>query len=370
MKIGVIGSGQLGRMLAMAAYPLGHELAFTTNVKDNPCKNLGNNFICKDNQQIINEITAFADVITYESENTDIDLITEISKKSVVYPSAKSLFISQHRGREKQIFNQLDIPCAPYEMVNSLAQLKSAVNNLGLPAILKTAKDGYDGKGQFFINNKDEIKLAWQHINNKEAILEKVINFKRELSLIAVRDLNNNIKYYPIVENIHHKGILRITKAPAKNISKSKEELAKIYMQKLLKEMNHVGVLTIELFETKDNILINEMAPRVHNSGHWSINGARTSQFENHIRAITGSALGDTDLIQEHSAMINIIGRHGSTDKVLQTNNAQLHIYGKSERENRKLGHINIHDNDVNNVKNSLRNLADFLPKEIYKNNI
>ena len=363
MKIGVIGSGQLGRMLAIAAYPLGHEVAFTTNSSQSPCKNLGKNFISQEYAQTIADITKFSDVITYESENTNIDLVREINKKITVYPSTKSLFISQHRGREKQIFDKLNIPCAPYQIVNSLTELKNTVKNIGLPAILKTTKDGYDGKGQFLINSKDELTKAWQSINGVEAILEKVVNFKRELSLIAVRDINNNCKYYPLVENVHHQGILRLTTVPAQNISNAKQKLAQQYMQKLLQEMDHIGILTIELFETDDNIIINEIAPRVHNSGHWSIEGARTSQFENHIRAITGTSLGDTSCIQKHCAMINIIGEHGPIEKVLKTKNAKLHIYGKNERKERKLGHINIHTNDIKDLQSSITNLADFLPK-------
>lgn len=361
MKIGIIGSGQLGRMMAIAAYPLGHEMAFTTNSLQNPCKDLGKNFISQENTKTIDEIVDFSDVITYESENTDIDLITKINKKVTVYPSATSLFISQHRGREKQLFDKLNIPCASYQMVSSLTELEDAVKNIGLPAILKTVKNGYDGKGQFFIKSKNELTKAWQDINKVNAILEKAIDFKRELSLIAVRDINGNCKYYPLVENIHHKGILRLTKVPAKNIN-NVEKLAQQYMQKLLKEMNHVGVLTIELFETSDNLLINEIAPRVHNSGHWSIDGARTSQFENHIRAITGSSLGDTNCIEKYSAMINIINKHGPIEKVLKTTNAKLHIYGKSEREGRKLGHINIHTNDIQELELNIKNLAYFLP--------
>ena len=218
-------------------------------------------------------------------------------------------------------------------MVNSLRDLEVAVEKIGLPAILKTATEGYDGKGQFVIRTKNQIEKAWQSMSGVEAILEGFVNFKRELSLIAVRGLDNSHKYYPLVENTHHNGILRLTIAPAENISAKVQKQAEHYMQTLLDEMGHVGVLTIELFETSNGLVVNEMAPRVHNSGHWSIEGARTSQFENHVRAITNSSLGETDCLQQYCAMINIIDKHGPVNKVLELSNTHLHLYGKTDRK-------------------------------------
>ena len=195
-----------------------------------------------------------------------------------------------------------------------------------------------------------------------ESILEGFINFKRELSLVAVRGVDNTHKYYPLVENSHHNGILRLTIAPAQNISPKLQKQAESYMRSLLDEMNHVGVLTIELFETDNNLVVNEMAPRVHNSGHWTIEGARTSQFENHIRAITETPLGNTSCTHEYSAMINIIGEQGPIDKALTLKNAHLHLYNKTEREGRKLGHITITANTVGDLNTSLETLSDFMP--------
>ncbi|SMN17600.1 Phosphoribosylaminoimidazole carboxylase ATPase subunit [uncultured Candidatus Thioglobus sp.] len=305
---------------------------------------------------------AFADVVTYESENTDVEIVREINKDILVYPGEKSLFTTQHRGREKALFDQLDIPCAPYQMVNSLSDLEKAVSEIGLPAILKTATEGYDGKGQFLMRSEDQIKEAFDSMNGVESILEGFVNFKRELSLIAVRGIDNDHKYYPLVENTHHGGILRLTIAPAQNIDPEVQKTAEHYMQTLLDEMDHVGVLTIELFETNDGLVVNEMAPRVHNSGHWSIEGANTSQFENHIRAITGMPLGDTSPTHTVSAMVNIIGKIGPTDIALNMANAHLHLYDKTERDNRKLGHINITANSLIELENSIQQLSDFLP--------
>jgi 5-(carboxyamino)imidazole ribonucleotide synthase len=291
-----------------------------------------------------------------------VAIVKEISNNIPVYPGEKSLFTTQHRGREKALFDQLNIPCAPYQMVDSEADLKTAVEQIGLPAILKTATEGYDGKGQFLMRDESQITEAWQSMNGVESILEGFVNFKRELSLIAVRGIDNDHKYYPLVENTHHDGILRLTIAPAQAIEPDVQKTAEHYMQTLLDEMDHVGVLTIELFETEDGLVVNEMAPRVHNSGHWSIEGANTSQFENHVRAITGMPLGDTTPIHTFSAMVNIIGKNGPTEIALNMPNAHLHLYDKTERADRKLGHINITASTQAELTNSIEKLKDFLP--------
>lgn len=363
MKIGVLGAGQLGRMMAISGYPLNHQFGFSGHSTDEPSALLGHMFAYEDNADNIESLVAFADVITYESENTDVEIVKQINKDIPVYPGEKSLFITQHRGREKALFDQLNIPCAPYQLINSLTDLKQAVNQIGLPAILKTATEGYDGKGQFLIRNESQIEEAFESMNGVESILEGFVNFKRELSLIAVRGIDNDHKYYPLVENTHHEGILRLTVAPAQTIDPQVQKTAEHYMQTLLDEMNHVGVLTIELFETDNGLVVNEMAPRVHNSGHWSIEGANTSQFENHVRAISGMPLGDTSPTHAFSAMVNIIGETGPIDIALNMANAHLHLYDKTDRENRKLGHINITAHSLEELENSIQQLQDFLPK-------
>jgi len=362
MKIGVLGSGQLGRMLAIAAYPLGHQMSFLANSNKEPCSYLGVSYISDENSNALDDLANTTDVVTYESENTDVNIVEDINKKTTVLPGIKSLYIGQHRGREKALFNKLNIPCAPHQMVNSVKELNKAVDKIGLPAILKTATEGYDGKGQFVVNSKTQIEEAWNSMNGVESILEGFVDFKRELSLIAVRGVDNSHVYYPLVENTHHNGILRVTIAPAQNVSSKLQKKAEQYMRSLLDEMDHVGVLTIETFETTDNLVVNEIAPRVHNSGHWTIEGAHTSQFENHIRAITKSPLGDTDCVHRFCAMINIIGEHGAIDKVLEVKNAHLHLYGKDERKDRKLGHITLTADTINDLEKSLVALEDFMP--------
>lgn len=365
-KIGVLGAGQLGRMLAVAGYPLGQKFGFLGHSHEEPSALLGHMFTqtsAADDTNSLDKLVTFSDVITYESENTDVALVREIAKTTPVYPAEKSLFMSQHRGREKGLFDQLGIPCAPYQIVDSLENLALAVDEIGLPAILKTTTEGYDGKGQFVLKDKAQIEKAWAEIGGRELVLEGFIDFKRELSIVAVRNANNEHVYYPLVQNVHNEGILRYTIAPAREVSIEIQQQAEHYMHSLLDALDHVGVLTLELFETANGLVANEMAPRVHNSGHWTIEGAYTSQFENHVRAITGLPLGDTSPRQPLAAMINIIGETGPVENVLTMPNAFLHLYDKEERVGRKLGHINLLAVDEDSLYKDIQALSDFLPK-------
>lgn len=361
-RIGVLGAGQLGRMLAIAGYPLGQKFGFYGNSDDEPSALLGNMYKQSDANSL-EQLIEFADVITYESENTSVEQVREIAKTTPVYPGEKSLEVSQHRGREKAMFKKMGIPCAPHEIINSLEELKKAVEIIGIPSILKTTTEGYDGKGQFLIKDEDQVEQAWNEIGNRELILEGFVDFQRELSIVAVRNANNEHVYYPLVQNVHHKGILRYTIAPAQDVHEEVQKMAESYMEKLLDELDHVGVLTLELFETEYGLYVNEMAPRVHNSGHWTIDGAYTSQFENHVRAITGMALGDTSPRQPIAAMLNIVGETGPVEKVLEMKDAFLHLYDKEEREDRKLGHINLVAETQDELYEKIKQLNAFLPK-------
>ena len=360
-RIGVLGAGQLGRMLAMAGYPLGHKFGFYGLNHDEPAAMLGQLHTPSDDVHNLAQLIEDVDVITYESENTSVELIKQISETKPVYPGANSLYYSQHRGREKGLFTELNIPCAPYALVESLAELERAVAQIGLPAILKTSTEGYDGKGQFVIKQPEQIKQAWLSIGEREAVLEGFITFKRELSIIAVRNAHNEHVYYPLVENQHRDGILRLTLAPAQAIDPQIQHQAEAYMLALLDRMDHVGVLTLELFETDAGLVANEMAPRVHNSGHWTMEGAETSQFENHIRAISGLPLGATAPRQAFAAMINIIGEHGDITAALKLPNVHVHLYDKAERPGRKLGHINVLADSQDALNHTLKQLQAWL---------
>ncbi|BBP46748.1 N5-carboxyaminoimidazole ribonucleotide synthase [Thiosulfatimonas sediminis] len=361
-RIGVLGAGQLGRMLALAGYPLGQKFGFYGISQDEPSALLGHFHLHSDEADNLKALVDFADVITFESENTDLQVVREIAKTTPVYPGERSLEVAQHRGKEKSLFKEKGIPCANFAVVNSLEELQQAVNVIGVPSILKTTTEGYDGKGQFVIKTDDQVEQAWEAIGGRELILEAFVDFHRELSLVAVRNAAGEQRFYPLVQNVHHKGILRYTIAPAQQVSEMVQKQAESYISTLLEELDHVGVLTLELFETEYGLFANEMAPRVHNSGHWTIEGAQTSQFENHVRAICGLPLGSTEARQPIAAMLNIVATTGPIDKVLQMPNAHLHLYDKEERAGRKLGHITLLSDSQEALFADIKSLNAFLP--------
>lgn len=330
MNIGIIGDGQLGRMLAIAGYPLGLHFGFLGD-KNSPSGNLGKVFAT------IEELDDFADVITYESENTSLTLLQDVV--SPVYPPINALKITQNRLFEKQLFAKLDIPTTQNIKVCSLQELQQGVAKIGIPCILKTNTEGYDGKGQYFLKNVDDIAKAWNFLEHKELLIEGVVNFDYEISMIAAFS-NTQEVFYPITKNTHNNGILDTSEVIEHNIIFEK---AKNYLKKIAQEFNYTGILTVEFFVTagSNELIANEIAPRVHNSGHWSIDGARVSQFENHLRAICNLPLGSTQKIYDTIVMKNIISTLPDTQKILEDNSAFLHLYDKEERENRKLGHIN-----------------------------
>lgn len=359
-RVGIIGSGQLGRMMALAGTPLNVEFVFFDEAKISPSSRLGETISPSDDNGLQNFINS-VDVVTYESENTDTNLVSEINKHKPVHPGEKSLANSQHRLTEKSLFRSLGISTADFERVTSKDELHSAVKKLGLPIVLKTTREGYDGKGQAVIKTENDIQDAWNKLQGKELIAEAFVTFSRELSVIAARSTTGEIKVFPLAENDHSEGILRVSRVPVQNLSDEKEQQAKKYISTLLDELNHIGVLTLELFDTDQGLVANEMAPRVHNSGHWSMQGAYTCQFENHVRAICGMPLGNTDMTQPYSAMINIIGKNGDANKVLNLPNAHLHMYGKEERADRKIGHINLTAQDSKSLEETINLLDDFI---------
>ncbi len=362
-KIGVLGAGQLGRMLALAGYPLELDFAFF-DTTGSPSAGLGQVTIDTNADLDNPALEAFidsVDVVTYEFEHLPLPLTEHIEEEHVLYPPSRSIKICQHRREEKSLFNELGIPTPEYRIINSLAELQQAVTELGTPVVSKTTTEGYDGKGQFVIREPAQCAEAWQGIGNRELIVEAFVPFDRELSIIAVRDSKDNMVVYPLAENHHHEGILRYSTAPAPRISEELFHEAESYIRALMHEMGHVGVLTLELFEVDGKLLANEMAPRVHNSGHWSMEGAHCSQFENHIRAIAGLPLGNTEAIG-YTCMVNIIGEKGDTNKILALPYAHLHLYGKEERPGRKLGHVNVRADSLEELKWRVENVASLLP--------
>jgi 5-(carboxyamino)imidazole ribonucleotide synthase len=359
-RVGVIGSGQLGRMMALAGTPLDVEFVFYDEALNSPSSCLGKT-IQPSTKDSLEEFLACVDVVTYESENTDADLVSAINKIKPVFPGENSLRKSQHRLVEKANFRDLGIQTADFLRVASKEDLITATKKLGFPIVLKTTTMGYDGKGQAVVKSPADIDGAWETLQGSELIAEAFVTFSRELSVIAVRDIKGNTKVYPLAENDHSEGILRISRVPVANLSPEKQLQAKTYITTLLDSLDHVGVLTLELFDTESGLIANEMAPRVHNSGHWTIEGTPSSQFENHVRAICGMPLGCTDARADFSAMINVIGKHGNRESVLAMPNAFLHTYSKTERLNRKIGHINLIADSPEQLEESIQALDSFI---------
>lgn len=336
--IGVIGAGQLGRMLALAGTRLGARFAFYEDVPSSTSQTLGALY----HQDQLDAFIDAVDVVTFESENTPVALVERIAALKPVFPPAKALHTAQHRGREKTLFRSLGIQTAPFAIVNSLDELHEAVKTIGLPAVLKTTTEGYDGKGQAVLRNAEDVEAAWQSIGNRELILEGFVSFSRELSIIAARSASGEVVFYPLVENAHVDGILRLTVVPAPNVSHELTHQAQAAIQSVMTALDYVGVLALELFDTDKGLVANEMAPRVHNSGHWSQDGAWTDQFENHCRALLDLPLGDAGMEVPVAAMINLIGDLGDWQSALKIPHAAVHLYDKAPRAGRKLGHINV----------------------------
>jgi 5-(carboxyamino)imidazole ribonucleotide synthase len=363
LKIGVLGGGQLGRMMALAGYPLNLAFTFFDSNVDCPAAHLGARFgDAGYSDASLDEFIDSADVFTYEFENIPTHWVERIAARKPVFPGVKSLAISQNRVNEKQLFKKLNIPSARFEEITSEGPLRRAVELLGLPLVIKTVTMGYDGKGQFLLKSAEQIPEAWAQLGKQAPLIaEEFIQFKRELSIIAVRGQKGDIVFYPLAENAHHRGILSHTIAPAPHVDNDTQLAAERYISAILHEMEHVGVLTLELFETRHGLLANETAPRVHNSGHWTIEGAHCSQFENHVRAVAGLPLGSA-ATEKLSAMINIIGQHPVTEEILRTTDAHLHLYGKEERKDRKLGHITVTADNHHELESRMRRIADVMP--------
>jgi 5-(carboxyamino)imidazole ribonucleotide synthase len=270
-----------------------------------------------------------------------------------VLPSPAALHVAQDRVSEKQAFEKLAIPTAAYVPVEARGDLGGAAARLGLPAVLKTRQWGYDGKGQTVIRAHAEMDAAWERLGGRPLILERLVPFNRELSIVGVRGRDGSSAFYPLVENEHRGGILHLTLAPAPLLTETLQQRAEGYLRRLMDSLDYVGVLALELFQDGDELLANEMAPRVHNSGHWTMDGAACSQFENHLRAVCGLPLGPTSPLG-HAGMLNLIGTLPPRERILAIPGARLHLYDKAPRPGRKLGHVNVVADDPAHVRAAL----------------
>ncbi len=340
MRIGIIGAGQLGRMLALAGYPLGLQFVFLDQSEHAPGAQVGR-IICGafGDASRLAQLADAVDVVTFDVENVPEDAVRDIAAHRPFLPPVSALGASQDRLHEKTLFTKLKIPTPSFAAVDTLQDLKRAAEKIGIPGVLKTRRLGYDGRGQYFIRAAGELETAWQTLGSVPLIYEAFVPFSREVSLISVRSTTGEIRFYPLTWNTHEAGILRHSIAPYRNALLQKQ--AERHLTRLLKHFDYAGVLTVEFFVKRGQLIANEMAPRVHNSGHWTIEGAETSQFENHLRAILGLPLGSTRPIG-HSAMVNFIGRIPTLGNILRVPGVHFHSYGKEPRPNRKLGHCTI----------------------------
>jgi 5-(carboxyamino)imidazole ribonucleotide synthase len=342
--IGILGGGQLGRMLAIAAAQLGYRCHIYSSDKNSIAAEVAAQFTCAADEDI-ESLSAFADacdVITYEFENVPVGPLAAIAGKAPLFPPASALDVAQNRVAEKEFARSNGGTTAPFAKVTDRETLDSAIEQVGLPAILKTIRMGYDGKGQARIRAGDDPAIHWDSVAHQPCVAEGFVTFSHEFSVILVRSQDGEVRYWDTPHNIHAEGILAKSLIPAPAEIIAQEEAARALAAKMADALDYVGVLTSEFFATADGPVFNEMAPRVHNSGHWTIEGAITSQFENHIRAICGLPLGETGRAADKVEMTNIIG--GTADEwqaVLQDPASHLHLYGKSEsRRGRKMGHV------------------------------
>lgn len=361
--IGILGGGQLGKMIALSAKAMGYQVATLDPTPNCPCAQIADHHIVADYDCLTGakKLAAISDVVTYEFENIDPSVADFLESKNLLPQGYSLLFTTQNRLREKLSIELAGGKVAPYRRVNNERDLRNGIEELGMPVILKTAEGGYDGKGQLLIAYPDQIESAIEMIKAKprQWVVEKYIKFVKELSLVVAGNLQGNIACFPVVENIHYRNILHMTIAPAR-IDQVLMNRARQIGVNLAKSFNLVGLLAIELFLTLDgDLIVNELAPRPHNSGHFSQLGCHTSQFEQHVRAICNFPLTDVDIVTP-TVMVNILGRH--LQPVLEQvgtwgSDRKLHLYGKDEvQPDRKMGHINFVATDI---RKTLREIDD-----------
>ncbi|MEO5822550.1 MAG: 5-(carboxyamino)imidazole ribonucleotide synthase [Vicinamibacteraceae bacterium] len=345
--IGVLGSGQLGRMLALAAGRLGYRVHTYSPEGDSPTGHVADAEIVGsyDDLDALRRFADGVDAVTFEFENVPATSVAAIAERALVRPAGSVLHTTQHRGREKAFLSRAGLPVAPYASIETLDELSAAVARLGLPAVLKTASFGYDGKGQARIDRAEDALAAWDRIGRQPAVLEAFVDFERELSVVAARGVDGRIAHYGVIENGHARHILDVSVAPAR-VPPQVEREAIAIAHATLEALDVIGVLCVELFLTRDGrVLVNELAPRTHNSGHLTIDACPTSQFEQQLRAVCGLPLGATDLLRP-AAMANLLGDLWQDAEprwadVLARPGIRLHLYGKREaKPGRKMGHL------------------------------
>jgi len=339
-RVGIVGAGQLGRMMGQAAIPLGVRCVFLDRSADAPGARVAPILVGDlEDARLLEELAAQSDVLTFDWENISAAALAPLEKLASIRPSPAALAVSQDRLREKALFSRLKIPVAPHVAVGGRADLVAAIDRTGLPGVLKTRRFGYDGKGQFVLRTPADIDAALARVGEHDLIYERFLSFSSEVSIVGARGASGECVFYPLSRNHHEGGILRHGIAPHRD--RDLERRAQRYLQRVMEDLRYVGVLTIEFFVVGGKLIANEMAPRVHNSGHWTLDGCVTSQFENHLRAICGMPLGSTRALG-HTAMINFLGTMPDRERLLAIEGLAFHDYGKTARPGRKLGHCTI----------------------------
>jgi 5-(carboxyamino)imidazole ribonucleotide synthase len=343
--IGVLGGGQLGRMLALAAARLGFDVTILEPEPDSPASRVAARTLEApyDDIEALKTLAATCDVVTFEFENVPATVVERLETLgALAAPGKRALAIAQDRVDEKTFFQGLGIATAEFAAIAGPADIVAAMARLGPRALLKTRREGYDGKGQAWVEGEADAAAAWKRIGAKPAILEAKVPFVRELSVIAARSRSGEVACYPVGENRHENGILRTTVAPARLSETTKRE-AEAIARRTLEALDYIGVIGVELFELGDGSLrVNEFAPRVHNSGHWTLDGCEVDQFEQHVRAVAGWPLGKTDALAEVE-MTNLLGHDADAWKAMAAEpDARVWLYGKrAARAGRKMGHVN-----------------------------
>ena len=357
MRIGVLGGGQLGRMLGEAGASLGFSFTFLDPAEECPAATTGDWIRAAfDDEAALRDLASRCELVTYEFENVPAEAVRTLQALRPVLPSAVSLATAQDRLEEKSLFRRLEIPTPEFEPVASESELAAAAARVGLPAVLKTRRMGYDGRGQRVLRAAADLAPAWAALGGVPLLLEAFVPFERELSIVASRGQHGELALHPAIENHHREGILRLSRAPAPGLLARLEAEAREYAIRILEALDHVGTLALELFQAGERLLANEIAPRVHNSGPWTIEGAETSQFENHLRAIAGQPLGSAGA-RGVAAMVNLIGDLPDLAGFDVVPDVHLHLYGKRPRPGRKLGHVTLCAGDPETLERRLADL-------------
>ncbi len=365
--VGILGGGQLARMLALAGAPLGLRFLVMDNVAD-ACAGQFAPMVVGDyrDEAALAEFASRIDVATFDFENVPAESARWLVERVDVFPNPRALATAQDRLAEKTLFRGLGIPVPPFAPIDTLDELRAAIADIGTPCILKTRRLGYDGKGQFRIRDAGDIDAAWQALGAQASkvglILEGFVHFERELSVVAVRGRGGEFRAWPLTENWHVDGVLSASLAPAR-VDEATAALAVGHAKRLAEALDYVGVFALELFSRDGELLANELAPRVHNSGHWTIEGSETSQFQNHLRAVLGLPLGDTRMVGT-ACMLNWIGEMPDARAVLDEAGGHWHDYGKEPREGRKVGHATLRSDDAAALAASLQRVGTALGRQ------